>query len=187
MAAGLKFVTSNEGKWLEVSRLLSSMGIECEWVRARLTEVQSDDLTEIARTSAIEAYGKFGGRVAVEDAGLFVEALRGFPGPYSSYVHRTIGIEGLLKLMSGVEDRRAHFLSAVGFADSDGNVVVFTGRVDGRIADAPRGSSGFGFDPVFVPEGETRTFAEMTVDEKNLFSHRAKAFRSLTEHLLRRR
>ncbi|MEN3047235.1 MAG: XTP/dITP diphosphatase [Candidatus Caldarchaeales archaeon] len=187
MAAKLRFVTSNEGKWLEVSRLLSSMGIECEWVRAKLTEVQSDDLSEIARRSAVEAYGEFGGPVAVEDAGLFVEALRGFPGPYSSYVYRTIGVEGLLKLMSGVEDRSAYFLSAVGFADSDGNVAVFTGRVDGRIAHAPRGSSGFGFDPVFVPEGETRTFAEMAADEKNLYSHRARAFRSLAEHLLRRR
>ncbi|MCS7117399.1 MAG: XTP/dITP diphosphatase [Thaumarchaeota archaeon] len=181
----LKFVTSNEGKWLEVSRLLSSLGVECDRVNASLTEVQSDDLTEIARRAAVEAYGLFGGPLAVEDAGLFVEELGGFPGPYSSYVYRTIGVSGLLKLMTGVQKRRAYFLSAVGYADLHGSVRVFVGKVEGRISEEPKGSGGFGFDPVFVPENETKTFAEMSTDEKNLYSHRARAFRSLVESLQR--
>ncbi|MCS7095312.1 MAG: XTP/dITP diphosphatase [Thaumarchaeota archaeon] len=180
----LKFVTSNEGKWTEVSRLLRSLGVECTWVAASLTEVQSDDLSEIAKRAAVEAHGLFGGPLAVEDSGLFVEELRGFPGPYTSYVYRTLGVHGLLKLMSGVRNRRAYFESAVGYVDTHGLVRVFLGRVEGTIAEKPEGFSGFGFDPVFVPEGETRTFAEMSTDEKNLFSHRARALRSLVDHLL---
>lgn len=179
----LRFVTTNDGKWLEVSRVFEENSIQVERINARVLEVQSDDLTEIARASALDAYRRFGGDVVVEDAGLFVEALNGFPGPYSSYVFRTIGIEGLLRVMRGLRDRRAVFRSAVAHVDPEGRVSVFLGEVRGFIAEDPRGTGGFGFDPVFVPEGSERTFAEMTVDEKNLRSHRAMAIRELIRHL----
>jgi len=182
----LRFVTTNDGKWREVSALLAKRGIAVERINTKVLEVQSDDLAEIARISALDAYRSFGGELFVEDAGLFVEALNGFPGPYSSYVYRTIGVRGLLRLMEGVERRAAAFRSAVAYVDREGRVSVFVGEVRGFIATEPRGTGGFGFDPVFVPLGSERTFAEMDVEEKNRYSHRAKAVRELVEHLLAR-
>jgi len=114
----------------------------------------------------------------VEDAGLFVEALKGFPGPYSAYVYRTLGTRGILKLMENVEDRAASFRSVVVFSSPEHQPVCFSGEVKGRISMEERGDSGFGFDPIFEPEaGDGRTFAEMTTEEKNRYSHRAEALR----------
>ena len=183
----LRFVTTNDGKWLEVSSLISAYGIPVERINAKVLEVQSDDLVEIARIAALDAYRSFGGELFVEDAGLFVDALKGFPGPYSAYVFKTIGIRGLLKLMEGVERRTAAFRSAVAYVDLDGRVSVFVGEVRGLITTEPRGTGGFGFDPVFVPLGSERTFAEMDVEEKNRYSHRARAVRELLRHLLAQR
>jgi XTP/dITP diphosphohydrolase len=179
----LRFVTTNDGKWREVSALLAKHGIAVEKINAKVLEVQSDDLAEIARISALDAYRSFGGELFVEDAGLFVDALNGFPGPYSSYAYRTIGVRGLLKLMEGVERRAAVFRSAVAYVDREGSVNVFVGEVRGFIATEPRGTKGFGFDPVFVPLGSERTFAEMDVEEKNRYSHRARAVGELVKHL----
>ncbi len=179
----LRFVTTNDGKWLEVSAILSERGIAVERINAKVLEIQSDDLTEIAKAAAVDAYRSFGGDLFVEDAGLFVDALNGFPGPYSAYAFRTIGLSGLLKLMEGVSRRTATFRSAVAYVDREGKVSVFVGEVRGLIVTEPRGRGGFGFDPIFVPLGSERTFAEMDVDEKNRFSHRAKAVRELIRYL----
>jgi len=101
---------------------------------------------------------------------------------FSSYVFKTLGVNGLLKLMKDVDDRSAFFHSVVAFCAPKGKPVVFHGRVDGRIVDEVRGGAGFGFDPVFAPlNGDDRTFAEMSMMEKNRFSHRAEAFRRFGE------
>ncbi len=138
---------------------------------------------KIAETSAIDAAKKCNLPVIVEDAGLFIKALNGFPGPYSSYVNKTIGVEGILKLMRGIKDRTAYFFSVVAFYDPDINELeFFYGKVEGEIAEEARGKSGFGFDPIFTPiEGDGRTFAEMGVEEKNKFSHRSKALRKFAK------
>lgn len=182
------FVTTNRGKYEEASKLLRSFGIEVEWVNQECVEIQSDSLEEIAKQSAQEAAQKLGRPVFVEDAGLFVEALRGFPGPYSSYVYKTIGVLGVLKLMEGVENREAYFESVVAFCDPvRGELEAFSGRVYGRISLEPRGSYGFGYDPIFIPlEGDGRTFAEMSTEEKNALSHRARALRAFANWLRNR-
>ena len=179
-------VTGNRHKLEEARAALEPLGVRVEPLRARKLEVQSDSLEEIALHAARVAYASSPRpAVAVEDAGLFVEALNGFPGPYSSYAYKTIGVRGLLKLLEGVEDRRACFRSAVALV-GPGYERVFTGEACGTIAREPRGSGGFGFDPVFIPEGESRTFAEMSLEEKNRYSHRAKALRAAAEWLLKR-
>ncbi len=183
----LRFVTTNDGKWREVSALLAEHEILVERINAKVLEVQSDDLAEIARVAALDAYRSFGGELFVEDAGLFVDALNGFPGPFSAYAFRTIGIRGLLRLMEGEERRTATFRSAVAYVDREGRVSVFVGEVNGFVTTEPRGTGGFGFDPVFVPLGSERTFAEMDVEEKNRHSHRAKAVRELARHLSSRK
>ncbi|GBC70420.1 dITP/XTP pyrophosphatase [Candidatus Calditenuaceae archaeon HR02] len=184
MISVVKVVTTNPGKWAELSAMLSSHGIECVWIRGKAREIQSDDLAEIVKSSALEAFDKWGENVLVEDSGLFVRVLRGFPGPYSSYVYRTIGLAGLLKLLEGVSDRVALFRSALCFVAEGGRQLVFTGEVRGVIAVEPRGTGGFGFDPIFIPEeGDGRTFAEMTISEKNLYSHRSRALKGLLAHI----
>ncbi len=165
------FVTSNEGKYREVKEIGREYGVEVEWIREEYLEPQGSDLEEIARRSAEMLSEKLKEPFFIEDSGLFIEALNGFPGPYSSYVFKTIGNKGILKLMEGVENRNAYFLAVIAYFDGE-KVLTFKGRVDGRIAEEMRGDKGFGFDPIFEYNG--RTFAEMG-DEKNLVSHRRKA------------
>jgi len=118
----------------------------------------------------------------VEDAGLFIEALNGFPGPYSHYVYQTIGTRGILKLMRNVDQRDSHFRSVVVFCDTDESLKTFRGETPGKIGQEERGSLGFGFDPIFEPlEAPGKTFAEMTLMEKGKYSHRAKALRKFAE------
>ncbi|BES82627.1 XTP/dITP diphosphatase [Pyrodictium abyssi] len=173
--------TSNMHKVEEIRNVLQGCRYSVEPIDAPKLEIQGD-LQKVALYAATVAYSITSKPVIVEDAGLFIEALKGFPGPYSAYVYKTIGIEGILRLMRGVDNRRAHFYSVIALAHSKG-VTLFEGRCDGRIADEPRGTKGFGFDPIFVPEGSTRTFAEMDVEEKNRYSHRARAARALCNWL----
>jgi XTP/dITP diphosphohydrolase len=172
------FATSNKNKFNEASRILEKYGYELVLFSFEKKELQSTDLGEIALQSALIAYTYVNAPVVVEDSGLFIKALNGFPGPFSSYVYKTIGVRGVLKLMEGVTDRSAYFESAVAIVMPPFER-VFKGSVYGRIADSPRGTGGFGFDPIFIPENEDRTFAEMSVEEKNRYSHRARAFEKL--------
>jgi len=98
-------------------------------------------------------------------------------------VYKTIGIQGILKLLEGVENRRACFKSAVAVV-LENTIITSTGEVCGEISREPRGNQGFGFDPIFIPSGETRTFGEMSIQEKNRYSHRAKAVRSVFEEIV---
>jgi len=177
------FVTSNIHKFQEAKRVLAEYDIAAAMIKMSALEIQDDSLENIAKASVLDAVKKCNLPVIVEDAGLFIKVLNGFPGPYSSYVNRTLGVEGILKLMRDVEDRSAYFLSVVAFSNSDGKEVkFFHGKVEGRIAYEARGESGFGFDPIFIPaEGDGRTFAEMSTEEKNRFSHRARALRKFAE------
>ncbi|MEM0001319.1 MAG: XTP/dITP diphosphatase [Desulfurococcaceae archaeon] len=177
-------VTSNEHKFSEIKEVALEYGLEVEMCPGLKLEIQSDDLADIVFKSALIAYMYLNKPIIVEDAGLFIDALNGFPGPYSSYVYRTIGINGILKLMNDASNRRACFRSAVALVINN-RVFSATGEVCGEIATKPRGAGGFGFDPIFVPEGDSRTFAEMSIHEKNKYSHRAKAVRKVFELLFK--
>ncbi len=183
-------VTGNENKRKEVECILSKFGnfvVEKAPYLKKL-EVQSDSLEEIART-AIENIARAvkpqpDTYIVVEDDGLFIDALRGFPGPYSAYVYQTIGLDGILKLLEGVEDRRATFRSVLGVLTPSGKIEIIQGSVNGYIAKEKRGTGGFGYDPIFIPEGYDKTFAEMSLEEKCEVSHRARAFRNLADAIL---
>ena len=179
----LYFVTGNRGKFEEARRILAECGVELEMLpEAPKLEIQSMDVLEVARTAAYTAYLATGKPVVVEDTGLYIDALKGFPGTYAAHVYNTIGIRGVLKLLEGVEDRRARFVTAV-VAVVPPRIVEAVGITEGVITGEPRGGSGFGFDPIFEPLGADKTFAEMSVEEKNRWSHRGKAFRELCEKL----
>jgi len=176
------FVTGNRHKVEEANRTLSQFGITVKMVGCEKVEIQSESLTRIAKHAASLAAKKVSKPVMVEDSGLFVKALDGFPGPYSSYVYKTIGCGGILQLMSGITDRRAVFRCAVAFCSPGSPPLAFEGKAYGSISSSVRGSGGFGFDPIFVPKGgDGRTFAEMPPESKERLSHRGAALRSFGE------
>lgn len=122
-----------------------------------------------------------GDRIFIEDSGLFVEALGGFPGVYSAYVSKTIGFNGVLRLMKGEENRKAYFKSIV-CLKLKGEIKIFRGEVEGRIAEKARGKGGFGYDPIFIPKGSEKTFAEAP-EIKNIVSHRKSAIEDMRDFL----
>lgn len=178
------FVTGNINKFREAIDVLSEAQIAAAMLKIEKVEIQDDDLKKIAEASAKDAARRSGLPVFVEDAGLFINALNGFPGPYSNYVYRTIGTKGILKLMENIKLRDAYFRSVVAFCDPEQKTepYCFEGTVDGKIIYEERGSQGFGFDPIFQPLTKTEaTFAEMPPEEKNQYSHRACALRKFAE------
>ena len=171
------FVTTNEHKRREVERIL---GVELERAGPDVLEVQALDFAEVAIQKARSAYDALGRPprpVLVEDSGLVIEAWNGLPGALTKWFLSSVGYQGLLKMLSG-EDRRARAVCAVAVADNRGEVRVFRGEVRGSVAPEPRGEGGFGWDPIFVPEGSKLTYAEMG-DAKNEDSHRARTFRQV--------
>ena len=173
--------TSSDHKYEEAREVLTEYGVELERLSIDRVEIQADDPELIAEYSLKVLDVDI--PILIEDAGLYIDKYYGFPGPYSSYALRTIDNEGILKLMEGETERGAKYLSAVAFRDGDTSV-TFTGEVVGRIAMETRGTNGFGYDPIFMPEeGDGRTFGEMSAAEKARISHRARAFRKLGEWL----
>jgi XTP/dITP diphosphohydrolase len=173
--------TSSDHKYEEAREVLAEFGVELMRLSIDRVEIQADDPELIAEYSLRVLDVDV--PILIEDAGLYIDKYYGFPGPYSSYALRTIDNEGILKLMEGEKERGARYLSAVAFRDGDTSV-TFTGEVVGRIAMEMRGTNGFGYDPIFMPdEGDGRTFGEMSAAEKARISHRARAFRKLGEWL----
>jgi len=173
------FATDNIHKFNEARKVLAEYKIAVGMLRAKALEIQSTSLEEIAKTSVVDAFKKCNLPLIVEDAGLFIDALNGFPGPYAAYVYKTIGNRGLLKLMENIENRRAKFHSVIAYYSSELKLpIYFKGEALGEITKKERKrkhESGFGFDPVFKPAKSNKTFAEMTTVEKNRHSHRAQA------------
>ncbi|HDR53105.1 MAG TPA: RdgB/HAM1 family non-canonical purine NTP pyrophosphatase [archaeon] len=176
------FVTSNQGKFREVQKLGRAVGLDVLQVKLDLPEIRGT-LEEIAEDKVRKAQVATGRPVIVDDSGLFVKALRTFPGQFSAFILQTIGNEGLLKLMQGVTDRRAEFRCCAVYYDGV-RLEQVTARCEGTILDAPRGrgTDGFGFDPIFVPTGHLKTFAE-DVATKQKISHRTLAYRQLFARL----
>ncbi|MGA2385076.1 MAG: XTP/dITP diphosphatase [Candidatus Bathyarchaeia archaeon] len=179
------FATGNINKFNEARVIVGSYGLAVAMLRVKGEEIQSDRLQDIAKASVINAFKASGLPIFVEDAGLFIEALGGFPGPYAAYVYKTIHNGGILKLMKDAEDRHAKFQSVIAYLDENQpEPRCFEGESDGEITLTERkrqGKAAFGFDPIFQPDGSGKAFAEMTIEEKNGFSHRAKAIRKFAE------
>lgn len=168
--------TSSKHKFLEAKGILSEYRIQLERLNIERVEIQSDDPKKIAEYSLRTLNVNI--PILIEDAGLYIEKYFGFPGPYSSYALRTISNEGILKLMEGENNRKAKYISAVAYRDHK-HTKTFMGEVQGRIAKAIKGTKGFGYDPIFIPdEGDNMTFGEMGTQEKAKISHRARAFKA---------
>ncbi len=176
------FATGNKHKLVEVVDILRDYPVTVELIDTKGKEIQSNSIIEIAEESATNAAQETRLPVFVEDTGLFIHHLRGFPGPYAAYVLRTIGLQGILTIMKDVSSRDAFFRSAVAFASPSLRAVSFVGEVKGRINSEPRGISGFGYDSIFEPDGGGgRTFGEMNLSQKNRLSHRASAVKKFAD------
>jgi XTP/dITP diphosphohydrolase len=179
------FATGNIHKYTEARAVLAEYGLAAAMIRMKGVEIQSDSLSEIASTSAANAYRKVRLPLIVEDAGLFIDSLSGFPGPYAAYVYKTIENRGVLKLLDYISNRKATFRSAIAYCDNTScQTVCFEGETVGEITLQERAQdsqSAFGFDPIFQPSGCSSTFAEMALPEKNRVSHRAKALRKFAK------
>lgn len=178
------FVTGNPHKVREADDILSRVGITVEQNNCGYPELQEDKLEAIAKFGAEWAANKLECEVMVDDSGLFIEALGGFPGPYSAYVFDTLGNERILKLMEGETNRSAVFRCVIGYCRPDEEALVFSGEVEGVIAKEIRGSAGFGYDPIF--EVDRMTFGEMKEEKKNRLSHRYRALIKFAEWLKER-
>ena len=185
------FVTSNLHKLNEVREILAPYGIDVERFDVNKVEIQSFDVSDVVRYAAEILKQCVKKRpLLLEDSGLYIEALRGFPGAFSRHVYETIGLRGILKLLDSVKNRKAYFKTAVACICPSGpyedQVIIKEGIVRGNIAEEVRGGQGFGFDPIFIPEGHNKTFGEMSDEEKNDISHRARAFRAIAEVIVDR-
>jgi len=174
------FVTSNVGKAEEAKKILSSVSIDIEHKDFEIPEPRGT-LEYIAMNKALYAYSVFKQPLFVEDSGLFIEALNGFPGSFSSFALKKIGPEGILKLLADQEKRSAYFKCVLAYVDNNG-IKTFIGISEGRISHSLRGSDGFGFDPIFIPKGYSETFAE-NISLKNKTSHRYKSLLKFKKYL----
>lgn len=178
--------TSNAGKVREIEEALQGTG----WTLSPLGSVPLPEETgatyeENAALKACAAALMTGRPALADDSGIEVEALGGEPGVYSArYGNRDNDVERnvyLLEKLRGEKNRRAKFVSVVILAYPDGHLETYRGELPGTLLEGPRGANGFGYDPLFVPDGDTRTLAELTVPEKRAISHRGRALAALRD------
>jgi len=168
----ISFISSNKFKYQEINRIFERESkIKLEHIREHLYELQSSDLEKIAIFSLKNTLNKtINDYYFVEDSGLFIKSLDGFPGPYSSYVFKKLGNKGILKLMENIQTREAYFQSTIALRTNTG-ILIFTGKTQGLISEKIS-NSGWGYDPIFILNSEfPKTFGELG-KKKDTLSHR---------------
>ena len=173
------FVSTNEGKFKEILLYLRNFDIELEFIKFKSIEIQSEILEDIALEKSKVAYEKINRPLIVEDTGIFINSLNGFPGPYSSYVYQTIGNSGILDLLSKKSNRSALFRTVIAYNDGSVNM-IFTGETSGAISYHVT-EGGWGYDPIFIPEGSSLTYGQQGIANKISISHRTHALSHFAE------
>ena len=162
----ITYVTGNWAKVASAKHVLEPLGYEVNNIKLSTIEIQANDVEDVAKYSAKWASEELKCDVLKNDSGLFVESLGGFPGPYTAYVEDTIGEDGLLKLLDGVENRKAYFKEVLAYCEYGKEPITFVGITPGTIAKEKAGTMGWSWDFVFVPEGETKTLGCFPDDER---------------------
>jgi len=175
----LYFITGNKGKLAEVQSILGNV----EALDIDLPEIQSLDAQEIIKAKLEEAQKDQTGEFIVEDNSLYLEGLNGLPGPLIKWFMKTVGNDGLYKMAETSGNFNAEAKVIIGYSNSAGEISFFEGNTKGTIV-PPRGSEGFGWDPIFQPEGYDKTFGELSAEEKNSFSMRKIALEKLKAQIL---
>ena len=180
----LTYVTGNWAKILSARQILEPLGYKVNQVKMDTIEIQDDDMEKVAAYSAKWASDKLKCNVVKNDSGLFVEALNGFPGVYTHYVDDTLGEKGLLKLMKGIENRKAYFKEVIAYCEYGKEPVTFVGITKGTLAKRKSGKYGWSWD--FIPDGENKTLANFNDDIR--FSYwNMDAYKELAKYLEKRR
>lgn len=186
----IAFVTGNPAKLEEARRLWRGAPGRFEAVELDLPEIQSLDLLEVLRAKGAEAWRRLGRPLVVEETGFEIDAFGGFPGPLVKWMLAAMGPEGMARAALATGEREGTGAGAVArclvlYVDGD-REVVGEGVARGTLVLPPRGEGGFGWDPVFLPEGlsgRARTFGELPGDEKDRLGHRGQAWRDLAAKL----
>lgn len=173
------FITSNKNKWEEVCKILN---FKIPQKNLELPEIQSLNLKEILKEKALAAFKILKRPVVVEDVSLILKGFKGFPGPLVKWVIKAAGPEGIINFCKGSKNFNAEAICGVCMYDGK-NFKYFEGKIKGKISKVVRGKNGFGWDPVFIPEGYRKTFAEMEIKEKNKISHRYLAWKKASNIL----
>ncbi|MFX1305923.1 MAG: RdgB/HAM1 family non-canonical purine NTP pyrophosphatase [Promethearchaeota archaeon] len=182
------FVTGNNHKYNEVLDIFTrqEVGYVLKQADLKPIEIQADSIKDIVLYKLKSIKDKINGSYFVEDAGFFVDIpLNGFPGVYSSYVLKTIGNEGIIKLIDNFTNSKAHFIAMIAlFFKPFEEIYFFEGVVKGKVSRKLKGEKGFGFDPIFIPDSiPHKTFAELSIQEKNKVSHRGQALKKFIDFL----
>lgn len=168
MKKEILFITGNSKKAEEVKAIT---GLDVKTRNLDIPEIQALNVEEVAKAKALAAFQLTGQPVIVDDTGMSIEALNGLPGALVAWFLDNLKPIGILKILNSERNRRASVSTCIGYADQNG-VSVFTGIIYGKIANSLKGNNGFGYDPIFIPDGYNKTYAEMTSDEKNEISMR---------------
>ena len=171
----ITLVSGNENKIKEFQQIL---GIELDNIDIDLPEIQSTDVMEVAKEKLKEAMKHIKGPCIVDDSGLHIDNLNGFPGALIKFYHKKLKNEGIVKHSPG---SKAQAVSVIGYFDGK-NEYFFEGKTEGKIPEEPSGD-GFGWDPIFVPDGSDFSYAQLSSEEKNKISQRKLAIEKLKVHL----
>lgn len=160
------YITGNKFKILTAKKMLEPLGITVDSKKIDCPEIQADTIEEVAKYSSKYASDLLGISTLKNDSGLVIPALKNFPSAYTKYVEDTIGEDGIIKLMEGVEDREAYFLEVLAYTEHGGKPVTFISKTEGTISREKEGEYGWSYDKIFIPKGETKTLACFTDDER---------------------
>lgn len=172
----LYFITGSRKKFEEVRAFMP----EIEQLEMDLVEIQDTDAERVVAQKLAEASRRHEGALMVEDTSLYFDALNGLPGPFIKWFIQTMGVKGLYTLAAAFNNFGAEAKTIIGYRNAEGSTRFFEGRVRGTIVE-PRGPEAFGWDPIFIPEGSSKTFAEMSLEEKSTLSHRGAALRAMRD------
>ncbi|MBN2331297.1 MAG: RdgB/HAM1 family non-canonical purine NTP pyrophosphatase [Candidatus Aenigmarchaeota archaeon] len=182
MAGPLLFITGNRMKAEEVKEILAGFGIAVEQRSLDIGEIQEKDAEPVAREKARHAFSMVKKPLIVEDTGLYIRAMNGYPGTLIKHFFESIGPQGIVDFLKG-KDRSAEAVTVFAYCDPEGRVRTFRGSVSGRISDRVTKGYDFAWDTIFIPEGYERTYAEIGTAEKNGISQRRLALESFAKWL----
>lgn len=180
----LYYVTGNKGKVELINMIYKDMDVHVIQEDMETPEIQHFDCREVAKFSAEFAANYLGKPVLKNDSGLVIESLNGFPGAFAKYAEESLGSEGFLKLLEGEKNRKCYWVEALAYCEPKHDPVVFESRSYGVIAEDAKGTRGYPYDKIFIPDGDTRTFAEMS-EEEQLKTFDTKAYMDLLKHLFK--
>ncbi len=178
----ITLITGNWAKVLQAKNFLEPLGVDVDNVKMDTVEIQADSVEEVAKYSAKWASEKLKCNVVKNDTGIMIEALNDFPAAYTHYVQDTLGMDGILKLMEGVENRKAKFVQALAYCEYGKEPVVFSSVTEGKIAKEKSGEHGWSWDFIFIPDGHDKTLGNYE-DEERLKMWNDTGYEQLIEYL----